>query len=256
MTNSQTNPELVCIYKPLGKTPLQALDLMRKHPQYAKAILSYAGRLDPLAEGLLLIMVNTANKDREQYLNLNKTYEFEMVCGLATDTADVLGLVTHKIDVQPHREQLEAVLDQVRGDISLPYPAYSSKTVKGKPLLAWARAGRLHEIKIPEAVCHIYNLEILNSESIDSEAMLQTILQRIDLVDGDFRQEAIKKRWQQTLSQSQQFQKFSFRITCSSGTYVRSVVTKIGELLAIPTVTYSIKRTEIEGCQNLLFLQI
>ena len=65
---------VLTVYKKRGETPLQALNRLRKEaPKLENEILSYAGRLDPLAEGLMLVLIGEANKKREKYLNLDKT---------------------------------------------------------------------------------------------------------------------------------------------------------------------------------------
>lgn len=84
----------VCLYKQIGETPLRCIERLRASSErYATATLSYAGRLDPMAEGLLLIMVDEGNKSREEFLNLDKTYTCEILFDVATDTYDVLGKV-------------------------------------------------------------------------------------------------------------------------------------------------------------------
>jgi tRNA pseudouridine55 synthase len=55
--------------------------------------LSYAGRLDPMAEGVLLCLVGSANARREAYLDLNKEYILDVLFGFSTDTYDILGKV-------------------------------------------------------------------------------------------------------------------------------------------------------------------
>ena len=82
------------IHKAVGQTPLEAIEQLRiQTPELYQVKLSYAGRLDPLAEGVLLVLVGEANKERDAYLGLDKVYEFEMVLGVRTDSYDLLGLV-------------------------------------------------------------------------------------------------------------------------------------------------------------------
>lgn len=78
---------VICVYKEVGETPLEAISKIKTTEK-----LSYIGRLDPLADGLMLVLVGEENKNREAYLDLPKTYRFEFVSGFKTDTYDVLGL--------------------------------------------------------------------------------------------------------------------------------------------------------------------
>ena len=98
----------ITLYKNRGETPLECLDRFKKeNPEYeevgpqgtlvrhdfAKSKMTYAGRLDPLAEGLLLVLVGEECKKKEKYLGLDKEYEVDVLFGFATDTYDVLGIL-------------------------------------------------------------------------------------------------------------------------------------------------------------------
>ena len=83
------------IYKPIGQTPLEAIELLRKSdPSLADVRMAYAGRLDPMADGLLVVLVGDECKNRTKYELLDKTYNFTMLLGLSTDTYDILGRIT------------------------------------------------------------------------------------------------------------------------------------------------------------------
>ena len=72
--------QTLTIYKNEGETPLECLERFRvEQPIYKDAVLSYAGRLDPMAEGVMLVLVDEENKNREKYLSLDKTYEVEIL---------------------------------------------------------------------------------------------------------------------------------------------------------------------------------
>ncbi|MEX0877550.1 MAG: hypothetical protein WDZ40_01645 [Candidatus Spechtbacterales bacterium] len=85
--------EVLNIYKPAGMTPLEAVKLFREeHPKYDGLKMTYAGRLDPLAEGVLLVLVGDELKQQEKYWDLDKEYEADILFGVSTDTYDVLGI--------------------------------------------------------------------------------------------------------------------------------------------------------------------
>jgi tRNA pseudouridine55 synthase len=238
------------LHKPVGLSPLQAIQLAREqYPQYATARLGAAGRLDPMAEGLLLIMVDEDNKRQGHYLGLDKTYEVEMLLGISTDSYDALGLPFQQARmVEPlEPDILESALNKFRGPIDQAYPPYSAVRVQGKPLYWWARQGRLDEIDIPIAQRHIFELSLLSSRLSDFVLLSNFIFERINLVQGNFRQDMIKKSWRELMAQSsnQSLQIVTLRISCSSGTYVRSLVHEIGQHLGVGATTLSIKRTAI-----------
>src|SRR3989338_1666703 len=125
---------IVKIYKKRGETPLEALELFRvEHPVLNNTPMTYAGRLDPLAEGELVILIGEECKNKEKYTDLDKEYEVEILFGFETDTGEILGIVTKSVFDQ-HQVLVKNELESFVGKHSWKYPAYSSKTVNGKPL--------------------------------------------------------------------------------------------------------------------------
>lgn len=261
-------PKTVLIYKNLGETPLEALERFRleqinaareKSDQNLVTLwqsipMTYAGRLDPMAEGELLILIGDECKNKEKYLRLDKEYEVEILFGMTTDTHDILGLVTKlalitqkvRSENNSHAGSAKSPtidLSKYVGKFTQPYPAYSSKTVNGKQLHELARADELPE-KMPEKQVEIYSLSKVGPWTKITAQELQTrILKSIDLVKGDFRQVEIKTKWRQALSdQNQSFDVITVKVKCSSGTYMRSLAHKIGQDSGCGAMALSIKR--------------
>lgn len=234
------------IYKNRGETPLMALERARKEHGILESVpMTYAGRLDPMAEGLMLVLVGEACKTKDQYNALGKTYEFELLSGMSTDTYDLLGLVTQfENEAQLDVEKVKKYLSDHIKTFSQNYPPYSSKTFEGKQLHTHTREGNtpiiMHEVSL-------YDFEFLEEWTILGKDLLQFATQNIELVHGDFRQEEIIKRWQESLSSgtNHEFQITKWRVSVSSGFYIRQLAHDIGEMFNVPTVTYSIKRTKI-----------
>lgn len=89
------NKSYIIANKPIGKTPFEVIQEIKKsHPELKNTKIGYAGRLDPMAEGLLLLLIGEENKKKHAYENLNKTYECEIFFGFATDTYDLMGMIT------------------------------------------------------------------------------------------------------------------------------------------------------------------
>lgn len=273
--------DVIPIYKALGETPYQAiLKFKKRFPEYMNVKISYAGRLDPMAEGLLLLLVGEENKKRKKYENLSKTYEFTVLLGIATDTYDILGKIVHSPNLNSHlinnssivesgdgtsmdygKWQMENILKSFLGKRVQPYPPYSSKAVKGKPLYWWARENRLDEIEIPTKEIEIYDLRLMSSEEIkisrldrDSEWQRPSgqdlrfkIQENIKKVNGNFRQEEILKTWEDFFINTKhtEFPIFHCKITCSSGTYIRGIAYEIGQKIGPGAIALSIKRTNV-----------
>lgn len=239
--------EIVAINKPYGLTPLQAINAFKyKFPSYALEKISYAGRLDPMANGLLILLVGDQNKKRNEFESLEKSYEFEILLGISTDTYDPLGLITA---TNPLREdtasQCIKILGSFIGQREQSYPPFSSMHVAGKPLYFWAREGKLADIKIPTKKITISSLEIASTSYLSSIDLVKKIIERVSNIKGDFRQPEIVKSWEDLTTSTQLFPIVSCRATVSSGTYIRSLAYEIGERLGVGAIAYSITRTQV-----------
>jgi tRNA pseudouridine55 synthase len=195
----------------------------------------------------MLVMVGEENKEREKYLNMQKEYEFEVLFGFVTDTFDLLGLVTDyaKDNIELNGEQVANALKNFKGIRSQIYPAYSSKTVAGKALFEYARAGKLEEIEMPTKEVEIFDIELLEMREISKVELVVSLAEKIGKVKGDFRQQEILEKWGSVLVETEAsvFHVAKIRMHCSSGTYARSVASGLGKELSLPALAYSIKRT-------------
>lgn len=244
--NASMDKEVIKLYKNLGETPLECIERFRvENPAYKDKNMTYLGRLDPMAEGLLLVLSgNTRSKN--EYLGLDKAYEFEVLWGFETDTYDLLGLVENtgsmpqKLDLK-----MERLLDDIRDKKTQVYPPYSSRTVNGRALHSWARAGKIDEIDIPEKSIRIFSIEHVNTKLEKCSDILQEILKKVNLVKGNFRQEEIKSRWREVIDKDEMCLVSHFRADVSSGTYIRSLAHEMGKKLSTFALAYSIKRTRV-----------
>ncbi len=242
--------KVILLNKKEGETPLEALEHFRnKNREYKNLPMTYAGRLDPMASGLLLILAGEECKKKEKYLKLSKEYEFEVLFGFATDTYDILGKVQYShilknVGMKELEKKIKLNLKYFSGKFMQKYPAYSSKTVRGRPMFAYARRGE--EVEIPERQVTVSKLEFLKLRSISNKKLWQNIERRVGKVKGDFRQKEILKIWRKELQgKDVGYLIASFKIKCSSGTYVRRIANSLGEKAGISTLAYSIKRKKI-----------
>lgn len=241
--------KILNIYKPVGATPLAMIHTLRqRYPEYAREKIGYAGRLDPLAHGVLLLMVGDATKERDAYLDLPKEYEFEALLGVETDTYDVLGVVKrNRRDVEIVKKNVNLFVKQHVGTMQQVYPPYSSKPVNGKPLFWWARNNRLSDIQIPTREITITKFICLSYNTITSSELHKRVHTIISPVEGDFRQKEILHGWDDFIicSPAQRFHTVTFRLSCSSGTYVRGLVHELGEALGTGAIALDIKRMRV-----------
>lgn len=240
------------IYKPVGLSPFDMIKLLRqKDPEYSDAKITYAGRLDPMAEGVLVLLVGEAVHELSEYIKSDKEYESEILFGFETDTYDVLGFLQDEVSSQESNsvllEKIKNKIKQMKREISLPFPPYSSYKIKGKPLFAYARENRLEEIDIPIKTTEIYDTEVLDSCEIKSEDLLNKITEKINKVSGDFRQEKTLKKWQERLrgNKTIKYLVVKARFSVSSGTYVRAIAHLLGQEFCVGAILFSLKRTRV-----------
>jgi len=240
--------EVLNLYKNLGETPRERLERLRtQKPLYEREVLSYAGRLDPMAEGVMLCLVGAANKRREEYLNLDKEYVVDVLFGASTDTYDVLGKVmdTGNADAVS-KSAIEKALNEFRGKVEQEYPPFSSKPVEGKSLFEWARAG-LNVISMPTKSIDIFDIEVTAMYKVNEVTLLNFIETGVGKVEGDFRQDEIIETWNRHLNpkNARSFKCATIKVSCSSGTYVRSIAHGLGKELGVPALALHILRTRV-----------
>lgn len=176
------------IYKPKGKTSHDVVAILRRITKVKQ--IGHTGTLDPFAEGVLPICIGKATRLIE-YLKDDKAYVATVQFGSATDTYDLEGETTKTSDLIPSLDEIEAKLDDFRGEIEQTPPIYSAIKVNGKKLYEYARAGEQVEVKTRK-VC-ISELKLLEY--------------------------------------NQETRTLELYIACSKGTYIRSIANDLGEKL-------------------------
>lgn len=243
--------KIIPVYKPIGTTPFEVIKKLReKYPEFIDKKISYAGRLDPLAHGVLLLVIGTETKQKDKYLSLPKIYEFEVLFGLETDSYDILGYLK-EIKAKEITENVNIFVNifvnKHIGKFLQSYPPYSSRTVEGKPLFWWAKNGRIGEITIPSHKIEIFQFKIIKETTIPSQKLEQKIKNEIALVNGDFRQEMILARWLEFFSHNrkQKFFTLKFYVECSSGTYIREIAQEMGKEMGCGAIVIDIMRIKV-----------
>lgn len=246
---SNMSVNIIPFYKNIGETPLEAIARYKKdHPEYDHMPMTYAGRLDPLVEGLLILLAGDECMKKDDYTSLSKEYELTILFGFATDTYDLLGKVVNVgIGSENFLDNFENVCKKFVGKIKQDYPPYSSRTVSGKPLWQWAREDRLNEIEIPSHEVMVHSISDSIFSEISGKELHDKIKKVIPLVKGDFRQEEILSIWQEKLKDKENdlFPIAKITINAGSGTYMRVIANDIGRALGSPALAYHIKRTKI-----------
>lgn len=151
---------IVIIDKPAGWTSQDVTARLRR--VFGTRRIGHGGTLDPMATGVLPVFVGRATRGVEFFEHAEKTYETELLLGVATDTEDTTGTVLFRREVSVTSEQLTAVLERFRGEIMQIPPMYSALKVNGQKLCDLARKGRQVE-RQPRPVT-IHELTLLSRE--------------------------------------------------------------------------------------------
>lgn len=180
----------------------------------------HTGTLDPNATGVLPLLIGEGTKISKYLINHDKVYEVTLQLGIKTDTADVEGKIIQQEEVEEtmlQKEKIEQIFNSIKGKQKQIPPMYSAIKVKGKKLYEYARKGQ--EVEIPAREIEIYAIQLLE----------------------------IKKKEKQ----------IRFEVSCSKGTYIRSLCETIAEKLETIGYMKELKRTKVGefSIQNSITLQ-
>lgn len=199
---------ILCMNKPQDFTSFDVIGKLRGILHMKR--LGHTGTLDPMATGVLPILVGTATKACDILPNQDKTYQATVVFGKATDTLDIWGKPVQDYPEQHVTEAaLRAILPEFLGDITQLPPMYSAVSVNGKRLYELARKGET--VERPTRTVHI--------DAITLDAFDET---------------------QQTAT---------LTISCGKGTYIRTLLSDIGQRLGGDAVMTALTRTAACGYQ-------
>lgn len=167
----------------------------------------HTGTLDPNATGVLPILLGSATKAQDLIVNHDKTYVADFKLGITTDTLDIWGNVTADFDTKADFGSVKKALLHFEGEIEQIPPMFSAVQKDGKRLYDLARQGI----------------------EVERESRKVTVY-GITLLDFD-----------------ESTQSGSFEISCSKGTYVRTVIDDMGRLLKTGAVMTDLRRTQACG---------
>lgn len=171
---------------------------------YGTKKVGHTGTLDPLATGVLPVLVGRSAKAAEYLLSENKKYIAEIKLGIATDTEDITGKILEKCDTLPTKNEFFEACKRFVGKINQVPPMYSALKVDGKKLLDLARQGIEIERKPREII--VFSIE----PSV------------IDEKEG----------------------RYQLTVECSKGTYIRTLCADIGKSLGCGATMCELQRTK------------
>ncbi|MCM1285501.1 MAG: tRNA pseudouridine(55) synthase TruB [Acetobacter sp.] len=151
---------IICINKDKDITSFGTVAKVRGITRIKKA--GHTGTLDPMATGVLPVMIGGATKFLDYLPDSDKGYRASFILGKTTDTLDITGNITGEYDVNASKEDVENILPEFRGVISQIPPMYSAVSVGGKRLYDLARQGI--EVERQAREVEIKKLELVESD--------------------------------------------------------------------------------------------
>ena len=183
-------------------------DIVYKVKKMFNEKVGHTGTLDPMATGVLPLLIGKGTQCSKYLINHDKIYNVTLQLGEKTDTADSEGKVIETKEVKEKtlkKENIEKILEKFKGKQEQIPPIYSAIKVNGKKLYEYARKGQ--EVEIKPRKIEIYNIELLN----------------------------IKEKQKQ----------IEFQVSCSKGTYIRSLCEDIAQRLGTVGYMLELKRIQV-----------
>jgi tRNA pseudouridine55 synthase len=132
----------------------------------------HGGTLDPLATGVLVLLLGRATKMASLFLGSDKCYEGTLRLGVSTDSHDAAGEVTREADFsEVTRERLDAVMQDLTGDLMQEPPMVSAVKQGGIPLYKRARKGQT--VKREPRLIHVYEFSMKSFEPPDADFVMR-----------------------------------------------------------------------------------
>lgn len=195
--------EILIIDKPKNFTSRDIVNIVGKKFKTKKV--GHTGTLDPLATGVLIVLIGKYTSLSEVITGYDKTYEAEVELGVLSDTLDVTGNVLKETKAIFTKEAIAKVLNQMIGEYDQEVPIYSAVKINGKKLYEYARNNET--VELPKRRVSIKNIELVSDIEVKNNHTI-----------------------------------FSFRTTVSKGTYIRALINDIATKLNTIGIMTNLRR--------------
>lgn len=157
----RADSNILIINKPSGVTSHDVVAFVREQKKIKKV--GHAGTLDPLAEGVLIVLMGASTKKQGEFLKLDKEYLTTIHLGAVSGTDDTEGqIISQKLENIPSIVDIQKVVRSFVGEIKQLPPAFSAVKIKGQKAYHIARRGGILELKPKKII--IYDIKILKYE--------------------------------------------------------------------------------------------
>lgn len=197
--------EILIIDKPISYTSRDIVNMIGKKFKTKKV--GHTGTLDPIATGVLVVLIGKYTTLSEVITGYDKTYEAEVELGLLTDTLDSTGNIIKDKNAMFSKEQITDALNSMIGSYEQEVPIYSAVKVNGKKLYEYARNNEY--VELPKRMVDIKEISLISEIEIRNNHTI-----------------------------------FKFRTTVSKGTYIRALINDIAKKLNTNGTMTSLRRTK------------
>lgn len=231
------NGQIILIDKPLKWTSFDVVKKihyqLRKELDIKKIKVGHAGTLDPLATGLLIVCTGKFTKKIDEIQSQTKEYTGTITIGATTPSFDLEKEVDEEFSTEHITEKMiKEVAQSFVGEQQQTAPIHSAKKIDGKRAYEYARSGE--EVEIKSNLVTIKSFEVLGISNNINE------LKDVVIIDENYKNERINltPNYEKGLH-------VKFRITCSKGTYIRSIARDFGIKLNSGAHLSELRRTKI-----------
>jgi len=223
--DKETGRGLFLVDKPMGRSSFWVVRQFKS--KFPGLKVGHAGTLDPLAEGLLIVLVGKATKLQKEFENMDKQYKVELVFGVTSSSFDLDGEIKISKDIENlkkiNKTLIKKALDEnFFGSFIQTVPIYSAVKRNGQRLYKLARKEKAEKIVLPRRQVELTKFKINSFCSLSGDKPAENLETALNV-----------------------YPKAGIVIDVSKGFYVRSLVSDLGKFLSIGAVTTKLVRTRV-----------
>ncbi len=239
------------VYKPIGPTTHQlAIHAAEIFPKK----LTHTGSLDPMAHGVVTLLIGDDRYRKQQLSPERKSYRFQIVAGIQTDSQDMLGLITaqdlnkHHVEMSDDpsiiqlREDIQQALEALPTTFSQQLPRFSARRIDGESYFDKARREEQFEPDTERVT--LQRASVVGSQLVHLQNIAKKADRYIPEIQGDFRQEEILQQWHElaTSHPDSTLPVITVEVTVGKRFYIRALVRDLAKKLGVPLFTFDLER--------------
>lgn len=243
---------IALIDKPSGVTSHDVINTVRRITGVRRT--GHAGTLDPLATGLLIVLIGREyTRLQDHCMKLPKTYQVECEFGFETDSYDTDGQITWQVSdtdlvdpfVNLSADRIASSLERFVGTIDQTVPLFSAVKIGGKKLYKMAYANRAIGVQDTEPQNQASGGGLRATQELETKQVSVSNLSPAVDLPSNLPSRSVHVSTFRLDSFSAQTRRASFTVSCSSGTYVRSLIFDLGRVLGVGATVTALRRTHI-----------